>query len=220
MTRRFALPLLLLTLLLAPGCRATELSVPGPTAGRLGPPTVPGPIIVTSQNDRAVFEGRAQGLANRLQSVSVESQRGPATRILVRSSGKAEPSGWNFLRVLPGFLVFAPSWSPLCWDYEVTTVATIIFPGAGRGSETVTRTDRYEVRQLTPGYALGSYLAWIAGGNIPGLITTVVTAVASVMDTLSTDAELAPLEAAVTGRIAEQSFGPLVDEIVAALQRR
>lgn len=107
-----------------------------------------------------------------------------AVDVDVHVRGDAEAT--NFLVVLPGFAIFMPTWYPLRYGYEVTTLVRLWRedPSAPRRqpARTLTLTDRFEVRHTPPGLAVGAYIGWGAIVFPPLLLSPLVTGIVAAVD--------------------------------------
>jgi hypothetical protein len=121
--------------------------------------------------DRVVRDHRPSAASERVDYVL-------AVDIDVDGDGRVS----NFLAVFPGFLVFAPSWYQLRWDYQVETTVRIL-----RGHDHVVvrelnLRDRFVCRYSPVGMAVGAYIGWGAILFPPLVISPLVTGIVAASD--------------------------------------
>ncbi len=99
-----------------------------------------------------------------------------AIRVSVSRGGG--PKIESFFIAWPGFIVFAPAWHGLMWDYEVLTKVAIT-DAEGRVVRELAIADPYEVRHTHIGYGIGCGFGWFLLYTTPALVTGIVAATAS-----------------------------------------
>jgi hypothetical protein len=96
----------------------------------------------------------------------------------IKGRGRAS----NFLAVFPGFIVFAPTWYQMRWDYDVeTTVRILRGIDHSRVKELVLR-DQFAARYTPAGITVGSYIGF--GGVLfpPLVLSPLVTGIVAAAD--------------------------------------
>jgi hypothetical protein len=96
----------------------------------------------------------------------------------VEGSGRAS----NFLACFPGFVVFAPSWYQLRWDYDVVTHVRVRRGGSHALVKDLAILDQFVARFTPPGVLVGSYIGF--GGLLvaPLLAAPLVTGIVVALD--------------------------------------